>query len=287
MRLKYGIITIAGIVLIPIAILAWWLLSPLFVDKTVDEELPFAFNAVIPEGMTPAEVESIMASTAEIDQPVDEEMPSMSVVEKPTGGPTDEVVEDLRPMQSVPDKGADSQTSEVPTSDASAGEATSETRMDSESIKLSDSAQPSSSPPEIDIATETPMVEPPTDTSDAQPTAVRLKVGDFRDVDSAHRGSGQATIFQGPDGSRLLRLENLSVTNGPDLHLILTPHPNPESRNFVKAPGYVDLGKLKGNMGNQNYIIPDDVDISAQRSLVIYCKPFHVIFSVASLKDVG
>lgn len=55
----------------------------------------------------------------------------------------------------------------------------------------------------------------------------------------------------------------------------------------MKAPGYVDLGKLKGNKGNQNYTIPDDVDVAAQGSIVIYCKPFHVIFSVASLQDVG
>ena len=50
-------------------------------------------------------------------------------------------------------------------------------------------------------------------------------------------------------------------------------------------PGYVDLGKLKGNKGNQNYEIPDDVDIASMRSVTIYCKPFQVIFSVAPLQD--
>ena len=51
--------------------------------------------------------------------------------------------------------------------------------------------------------------------------------------------------------------------------------------------GFVDLGKLKGNRGNQNYEIPDGVDVAAQGSVVIYCMPFHVIFSVASLRDAG
>ena len=77
------------------------------------------------------------------------------------------------------------------------------------------------------------------------------------------------------------------MTNGPDLHVILTPHPNPMSQADVKTAGYNDLGKLKGNIGNQNYPISADVDLSAGGSVVIYCLPFHVIFSVASLGDVA
>ena len=98
---------------------------------------------------------------------------------------------------------------------------------------------------------------------------------------------GEATIYRGPDGSRLLRLENFSVTNGPNLHVILTPRQNPTNRNDVMAAGYVDLGKIKGNVGNQNYEIPDDVDISNIESVVIYCVPFSVVFSVASLQEAG
>ena len=114
---------------------------------------------------------------------------------------------------------------------------------------------------------------------------VKLKSGSLRDADSFHKGSGQATIYRAPDGSHLLRLENLSVTNGPDLRVLLSPHQDPKSQGDVKTPGYVELAKLKGNKGNQNYPIPDDVDISAQMSMIIYCKPFHVIFSVAPLQD--
>ena len=49
----------------------------------------------------------------------------------------------------------------------------------------------------------------------------------------------------------------------------------------------MDLGKLKGNIGNQNYAIPEDVDVSIQMTVVIYCVPFHVFFSIAALDDVG
>ena len=86
-----------------------------------------------------------------------------------------------------------------------------------------------------------------------------------------------------PGGEYLLRLEEFKVTNGPDLRVLLSAHPDPMSRSEVKDDGYVELGKLKGNIGNQNYEIPSGVDISGYRSVVIYCKPFHVIFSVAPL----
>ena len=136
--------------------------------------------------------------------------------------------------------------------------------------------------------TTTPQQTPTPESTQTEPTAgpVKLKTGNFRDQDSFHKGSGQATIYRGPDGSHLLRLEEFKTTNGPDLHVILTPHQDPNRQNDVKTPGYVDLGKLKGNIGNQNYPIPDDIDVTAQYNVVIYCKPFHVIFSVAQLQDV-
>ena len=116
---------------------------------------------------------------------------------------------------------------------------------------------------------------------------MKLKVGEFMDQDSIHRGSGTAIIYRGPDGSLLLRLENFSVTNGPDLHVYLSPHHNPDRGSQVRATGYVDLGELKGNLGNQNYPIPAGVDIGIQQSVVIYCVPFSVVFSVAMLQDAG
>jgi hypothetical protein len=114
---------------------------------------------------------------------------------------------------------------------------------------------------------------------------VEVKSCSFKDRDKFHKGSGQARIYLGPDGSHVLRLENLDVTNGPELHVILSPHRDPDDRGDVKAPGYIDLGKLKGNRGNQNYKIPADVDVASQESVIIYCKHFHVIFSTAPLQD--
>ena len=105
--------------------------------------------------------------------------------------------------------------------------------------------------------------------------------GEFTGADDIHQGSGSAAIFQQGD-QRALRFEDFSVTNGPDLHVILTKHPSPANRDDV-GEDYIDLGSLKGNMGNQNYEIPADVDLSAYQGVVIYCVPFHVVFATAAL----
>ena len=93
-----------------------------------------------------------------------------------------------------------------------------------------------------------------------------IKDGQFQDIDAFHRGMGTATIYRGADGSRLLRLEDFLVTNGPELHVVLSPYGGPrEAGGRLQAPGWIDLGKLKGNIGNQNYTIPDDVDLGIQK----------------------
>jgi hypothetical protein len=107
--------------------------------------------------------------------------------------------------------------------------------------------------------------------------------GSLRDGESFHEGSGQVSLYQLENGLSLLRLENLNVTNGPALHVYLSEHANPMNGNDVDTSGFVDLGSLKGNIGNQNYDIPADTDLSKIKSVVIYCKTFHVVFSVASL----
>ena len=204
------VMTSGGIALVAIALtVAWWLLSPLFIDKTVDEEFPFAFNATVPANMSRVEVEQVMANMAKMNtEDVEDSMGDLMM--KATGSDTSSVSQ-----------------------------------------------------------------------------LVILKTGTFRDADKAHKGSGMATIYEGPDGSRVLRLEDFNSTNGPDLYVIISPTANPQSREEVSAPGHINLGKLKGNIGNQNYSIPDEAEISAQGSIVIYRRASHVIFSIASLQNAG
>lgn len=112
-------------------------------------------------------------------------------------------------------------------------------------------------------------------------TATVVSQGVFVDADSFHRGSGVAKIIT-QDGNSILRFEDFDVTNGPDLHVLLVQNPIPTDQDNLGE--YIDLGQLKGNKGNQNYVIPEDVDLSRYGSIVIYCEPFHVIFSTATLE---
>ena len=128
---------------------------------------------------------------------------------------------------------------------------------------------------------DSPMEEP---MEEEMAEAASLKSGAFRDGDSFHRGGGAATIYRLGDSAHVLRLESFKVTNGPDLRVILTPHPDPSNSGQVKQQGYIEIGKLKGNIGNQNYPLPDDADPAAFNAVVIYCKPFNVVFSVAPLE---
>lgn len=117
-------------------------------------------------------------------------------------------------------------------------------------------------------------------------TPALLKQGVFVDGDRIHKGSGDAKIYQIAEQQHLLRLENLQVTNGPALVVYLAKHPDPKTPEDVKSGGFLDLGKLKGNAGNQNYAIPGDTDVSEFNSVVIWCELFDVLFSPAALTGV-
>lgn len=113
----------------------------------------------------------------------------------------------------------------------------------------------------------------------AEPTV--LVTGAFIDIDPIHGAEGSATIYQVPDGGRVLRFEDFRSKNGPDLHVYLSTEA-PTSTFAGLGAGEIHLGALKGNVGNQNYAVPADIDLSQYRSVVIYCVPFRVVFSTAA-----
>ena len=119
--------------------------------------------------------------------------------------------------------------------------------------------------------------------TDAMSAATVVKTGTFVDADAFHKGEGTATIYQLEDGSHVLRFEDFRVTNGPALFVLVSPHPNPGGRGDISDAGYTELARLKGNVGSQNYFLPDNLDPDDINSVIIYCKPFHVVFSTAPL----
>jgi hypothetical protein len=74
------------------------------------------------------------------------------------------------------------------------------------------------------------------------------------------------------------------VTNGPDLKVWLVKSGDIKSSADVKDSHWLELGALKGNIGDQNYVIPADASIADYKSVVIWCKQFGVLFAAADLK---
>jgi hypothetical protein len=129
-----------------------------------------------------------------------------------------------------------------------------------------------------------------TATTAAQPTPPpasrppRLEVlaqGEFRSLE--HSSSGTAKLLRLPTGDRYLRFEDLDTSNGPDLVVYLSPKPASDEWGGWDEGAFLDLGSLKGNVGDQNYLLPADTDLSKYQSAVIWCRRFKVGFAVAPL----
>jgi hypothetical protein len=108
-----------------------------------------------------------------------------------------------------------------------------------------------------------------------------LASGRFRSLE--HGTTGVARVVELEDGSRFLRLEDLDTSDGPDLRVYLTDQPISDDWGVWDDGRYVDLGALKGNVGDSNYRIPEDVDLSDFRTAVIWCRRFTVGFAVAPI----
>lgn len=121
--------------------------------------------------------------------------------------------------------------------------------------------------------------------SESQPVTASSHVvaaGAFNGTDSIHQGEGNAFVIETDQGS-FVRFTEFEVTNGPDLKVWLVKHDNPRSSGDVSGSEWIALGSLKGNIGDQNYAIPADVDVSQYRSVVVWCEAFSVLFATAPL----
>lgn len=125
----------------------------------------------------------------------------------------------------------------------------------------------------------TELVEPGpavgAEASDAVGTLVSS--GTVVGADEFHTGSGRVSIIEVTPGSHVVRFEDFSVLNGPDLFVYLSPDP------AGYAPGAIELGTLKATDGAFNYELPAGLDPSAFGSVVVWCKAFEVQFAHAAL----
>ncbi len=102
-------------------------------------------------------------------------------------------------------------------------------------------------------------------------------------VDHGHQGDGTANVIT--DGTRtFLRFEDdFDIDNGPDLNVYLVRGVDADGPAGAFDDDFIDLGDLKGNVGAQNYEIPEGVDISEYNTVVIWCVRFGVAFNAANL----
>jgi len=101
-----------------------------------------------------------------------------------------------------------------------------------------------------------------------------------------HPTEGRATVYQQADGKLLLRLTGFKTSNGPDVHVILAATKDAsDDANFLKSnTERLELGKLKGNEGDQNYEVPAGTDLSKFTTVSIYCERFNANFGAAPLE---
>ncbi len=100
---------------------------------------------------------------------------------------------------------------------------------------------------------------------------------------NAHETKGTASVLDVGGGRRVLRLTDFATSNGPDVRVYLVAAGDVQDEATVKTAGFVELGPMKGNIGDQNYEIPATVDLDQYRTVTIWCKRFSVNFGSAPL----
>ena len=132
------------------------------------------------------------------------------------------------------------------------------------------------------VAPPTTTVPPTTTTTEAVPEGpVLLSSSEW--ISLGHPGTGTVLLYRQPDGSHVVRFEDLAVSNGPDLLVILSASPLVDDRGAYSATEYFSLGDLKGNKGNQNYEVPAEVNLDDYLTVAIWCRRFNYTFNAADL----
>ncbi|MFT9665835.1 DM13 domain-containing protein [Streptomyces rhizosphaericola] len=137
---------------------------------------------------------------------------------------------------------------------------------------------------ELAVPTAPPQTAPGAPSPSAPTGPTTLATGEL--ISHEHRTTGTVKVVLLPDGSRTLRLENLDTSNGPKLEVWITDAPVKAGRagwHVFDDGVYQSLGGLKGNKGDQNYALPDEIDLNRFTSVSIWCARFNVSFGAAEL----
>jgi hypothetical protein len=195
-----------------------------------------------------------------VDDKVDEALPTFDATAPANETPATTVV-----LAAAPEPTTSEPTTSEPTS------------TESTSAETTQPPTPQTTVP----ATSSPTTSAPTTTVPATaapptPAAIVEEVsGTFVSLD--HDTSGRAVVLGNGTDQRFLRFEDFSTSNGPDLNVYLV------NSAAGGVTDFVDLGDMKGNVGNQNYEIPAGVDLAVYDKVLIWCVRFSSPFGEALL----
>jgi hypothetical protein len=131
----------------------------------------------------------------------------------------------------------------------------------------------------VEQQVDTPLIEP------APAGLASAKVLGTASVYNVDReGQGTAKIYELPNGTRLIRLEDFFVSINSDLELRLSERPNPKSTDDAVNSPWKLVAPLKATVGTMNYEIPKDVDVSKYQSIVIWCEITRNAYAAASIQ---
>jgi hypothetical protein len=274
---------VIGIVILIVAVAGWYAFRPerLFINQKVSEQFPTA---------SAASAQPLTLASGEFHGVAHETKGSATVYQLPDGKKT------LRLMNFETSNGPDVVVYLVAAADASDSDTVTRAGfLPLGSLKGNIGDQNYELPADVDLSKykavtiwcrrfganfgTAPLVLAQSASANAQPVA--LVSGNFHDV--SHKGAGTATVYQLADGMRVLRFTNFETSNGPDVVVYLIAAGDAGDADTVKNASPILLGSLKGNVGDQNYDLPSDVDLSKYRAVTIWCRRFNANFATAPL----
>ncbi|MEO9327308.1 DM13 domain-containing protein [Gordonia aurantiaca] len=139
---------------------------------------------------------------------------------------------------------------------------------------------------DTEIDDEIPVAVTPTTSAEGRAPAGPVVLAEGGLISHEHSTSGTVSIIERPDGTRILAIDDLDTTTGPDVHVWLSRAEVVEGFSgwrTAAGPPHVDLGMIRGNKGDQVYEIPADVDLADHPSVFLWCVRFSVSFGAAEL----
>ena len=128
----------------------------------------------------------------------------------------------------------------------------------------------------IPTFTRSTLVEALPSGGSSAPASQVLRQGDLKQLNAADFGHGKVEVVQAGD-TRYLRFDNVEIAAAPDMFAYLSDRTDGQPGNFT------DLGRVKATSGSFNYTLPSGLDLSRVRSVVVWCRTFHVTVTYALL----